>query len=359
MKTGSTSIQLWLHRRADELAKQGYHFPMSLGGRNMSRLTFMAQAQAFNGELSATDRARLDALRAEFAGLPPAIHTAIFSGEMMGQVLNEVGEARALKTMLDEFFDQYLVVLYLRRQDELSLSRYSTSLRRGERRARPFTSPFDYELRLNLWSEVFGRKAICPRLFDRGVMAGGDVVQDFAQTAGLPYDKDEEAPLDRNPSLLPEAQLFLAKFAGAVHDSGFDAPFIDIAGYDEINRLLDKEFNGSGVKPLRAEAVAFYDQIRASNERVRAAWFPDRETLFSEDFSAYPQTVDRPPTAKRVLDVAMTVLTSLVTTPKFASIANPPARQREDRAPRAQIRREKRRRKGGWRKPGAVDKPVL
>lgn len=360
MKTGSTSIQLWLHRSADMLATHGCHFPVSLGSRNMSRLTYMAQALAFNGALSSGDDARLDALRAELAGLPSAIHTVIFSGEMLGQVLNEAAEVRALKTMLDEFFDDYLVVLYLRRQDELSLSRYNTSLRRGERRARPFATPFDYELRLNLWLEAFGREAIRPRLFERGLMAGGDVVRDFAHTVGLPYQQDDGRPLDRNPSLRPEAQLFLARFAEAVRDSGFEAPFVDIAAYDEINRILNREFHGPGAKPLRVEAVAFYDQVRASNERVRAEWFPDRETLFAEDFSAYPELADRPPPAKRLLDVAMAVLTSLVTTPRSANIAGAPAREREDRAPRAQIRREKRDRRGdGGRKRRAASKPTL
>ena len=179
MKTGSTSIQLWLHQRANELAEQGYHCPTSLGSRNMSRLTYMAQAQAFNGALSATDGARLDALRGELAGLPPGIHTVIFSGEMIGQILNEAAEVQALKTMLDEFFDDYLVVVYLRRQDEMSLSRYNTSLRRGEKRARPFSRPFDYELRLNLWSEVFGGGALRVRMFDREAMPGQNVVNDF------------------------------------------------------------------------------------------------------------------------------------------------------------------------------------
>lgn len=353
MKTGSSSIQLWLHRRADDLAARGYHFPTSLGSRNMSRLTYMAQARAFNGELVAVDTARLDALRAEMAGLSPAVHTVIFSGEMMGQILNEPREVRALKEMLDEFFDSYLIVLYLRRQDELSLSRYSTSLRRGEKRARPFAQPFDYELVLNLWSDVFGREAIRPRIFDRDLMPSGDVVHDFAQAAGLPYDPTGEAALERNTSLLPEAQQFLAMFADAVRASGFDGQFIDIAGYDDINRFLNSKFSGPGSKPPRADAIAFHDRVRASNERVRAAWFPTRETLFNEDFSAYPEVVGRRVVrTKLVLDVAVAVLTSLTTARKNPTLAKSQARERDkDRAPRVQIRREKRRRKSSGDQP--------
>lgn len=349
MKTGSTSIQFWLDRNAADLAAQGRHVPTSLG-RNMSSLAYIAQAQAFDRELSALDNSRVSALRTELAALPAAIHTVIFSGEMIGQILNEAREIQALRSMLDEFFNDYVIVTYLRRQDELSLSRYSTSLRRGEKRARPLSKPFDYEVALNLWSEAFGREALRVRLFDREVMPEGDVVRDFAEAAGLPYHGTGETPLNRNPSLLPEAQLFLAMLADAVRTSGFKGTFLDVAGYDQINRSLNRGFTGPGAKPTRSEAIAFCERVEASNERVRATWFPDRDALFSGGFSAYPEAPEQPPSAERVLDVALAVLTALVTARKPAITGEAPPREREDRTVRATIRREKRQGKSEGRR---------
>ena len=50
---------------------------------------------------------------------------------------------------------------------------------------------------------------------------------------------------------------------------------------------------GAGAKPARAEAEAFYDMFRASNDAVRQRHFPDRQQLFDEDFSGYPETSDQ------------------------------------------------------------------
>ena len=215
--------------------------------------------------------------------------------------------------MLDEFFDEYVILLYLRRQDELSLSRYSTALKHGYKRAQPLSSALDYEKILLPWGETFGRDSIRARIFERDAMPDGDVVRDFAEALGLPAVRMGDKPLSRNSSILPEAQVFLADLAERVRQSGFTGVFMDVAGHEAMIKRIGREFNGRGAKPARADALAFFEEVRESNERIRQEWFPDRETLFSEDFSGYSEEATPEPAPELVLKVAMSVLTALVT----------------------------------------------
>lgn len=310
MKTGSTSIQHWLHASSDQLEEAGFHVVASLG-RNMSRLSAMVMARVMGEAPIPSDGERLRKLGEEINGLPASARTLVFSAEMLGQHLHREVEVAAFKTILDAFCDGYTIVTYLRRQDELSVSRYSTALRRGERRARPLSRAIDYEAMLGAWSQVFGRNAMRVRIFDRSAMVDGDVVQDFAEIAGLPFTPIGDGPIEQNPSLVPEAQHFLLTLAERAREEGHDQPLGDTPAFERINSILNQTFTGKGMKPSRADALAFYETVRASNERVRQTWFPERETLFKEDFSSYPITAATPP-AQDVLGVAITVLARLV-----------------------------------------------
>lgn len=339
MKTGSTSIQLWLDKGAAELREAGFHFPASLGGRNMSNLAYMAQAVAQGRPIPAPEAARLEALKRELAALDPKVERIVFSGEMLGQSLTDPAEVEALKAILDPMFGSYTVIVYLRRQDEMSLSRYSTALRRGQTRVKPLSNPVNYELLLDNWSRVFGRASVRPRMFDRAAMVGGDVVRDFADAAGIPYF-EAEVPTDANPSLSLEAQAFLIELADRAREAGHEGPFVDVTGYQAISRVLNSEFAGKGMRPARDEAIAFYAQVRESNERVRRAWFPDRPKLFPEDFSKYPEVADAPPPPEQLLDVAMTVLTEIAVSPPQDRM-----KPKLDREVKQDMRREKRQRR--------------
>lgn len=311
MKTGSSSIQHWLNRRSAEFAEQGIIVPSAFGP-NMSRLAALAEAAAIGVEATPGDLSRLEAFEVELAALRPQDQLLVISAEMLGHQLTSREQLAFLIDLLSPFVDSFSVIVYLRRQDELSLSRYSTALRRGERRARPLSNVVNYHQVLELWASMFGRESIRPRIYDRGELIGGDVIQDFAATANLPFSGAEEKGADQNPSLLPEAQAFLADLAARVRAAGFDRSFEAIAGHNQINRLLSKRFRGKGMLPSRAEAQAFLDGAAESNEKVRSAWFPERETLFAADFSSYPLKPSAPPPPETVLNVAMEALVKLV-----------------------------------------------
>ena len=127
------------------------------------------------------------------------------------------------------------------------------------------------------------------RLFDRQALVGGSVVDDFLATWRI-GPADAFAPVsDQNESIRPAAQEFLRALNPLLEPVG-SLPIEEVRG--PLSARLALLFPGRGVRPARDEVEAFYGQFRASNERVRQRFFPDRASLFDEDFSSYPEVED-------------------------------------------------------------------
>jgi tetratricopeptide (TPR) repeat protein len=208
-------------------------------------------------------------------------------------------------------FGRVRVVVYLRRQDEAAVSRYSTALRAGAEAA-PEVLPrpgeearqFDLAAMMDRYAAVFGTGAMLPRVFERESQLGGDVVRDFLHLCGLEgLAPAEAAPRGRNLALRAEVQDVLRRFNARVEHLGMaDRPRVDLS-------LRREGFQGRGRLPSRAEAVAFLDRFREGNERIRATWFPERPSLFSEDFDRYPEHEDRTALAdSRLLETAIDMM---------------------------------------------------
>ncbi len=307
-KTGTSSIQAWLAGRREALAARGIHLPVSVGRQNHARLADIALDHAAPEEAAA--------FAAEMRALPPSIHTIAFTSEYFGAQLGTAARVARLKALLDPHVGGYRICVYLRRQDEHRVSSFSTAMRAGMlRRSAPLSAPpLDYEALLDAWAGVFGRAALRPRVFARGALKDDDVVADFLEASGIGAVPGDAAPVERNASLLARAQVFLARLAAHAQATGAAAggEFRAIPGRAALIEALDAHFAGPGLLPSRAEAMAYYDACRASNERVRAAWFPERATLFPEDFSRYPEAPTPVPGSEDLLEVAMTTVLALM-----------------------------------------------
>ncbi len=313
-KTGSSSIQAWLDANRAALGRAGICVPATLGRTNHERLARIAEGTA--------PRKMIRRFEEELAALPASIHTLVFSSEAFGARLATASSIAAIKALLDRHASTFRIVVYLRRQDEHAVSRFSTTLRTGETgRTWPLGGrPKNYLALLSAWEGVFGRAALRPRLFLRSEFPGGDVVADFLKTAGIPVPADATPPVvERNASLRPEAQLFLARFAEYARRAGaVGENFRTLPNLPRLIAALDAQFTGPGLLPTRAEAEAFLARASASNERVRRTWFPERATLFPMDFSRYPETEPEPPGPDALAEVGFAVILALLA-------AGPPA----------------------------------
>lgn len=311
MKTGSSSIQAWLSRERRRLAARGVHVPLG----NMSFLATTAIGKP-EGPRARQSFQRQDRLLKEVADLPPDIHTVVLSGEALGQHLHTEARVAYLKTVLDTCFSEYLVVVYLRRQDQQSISYHAYSLRRGQPRIL-LRSPMDYAAMLDAWSGVFGADAVRPRVFERQSLVAGDAVADFAEVTGLGPMGEPLIQGNVNPSNRPAAQMLLqALFKAATHDGGLtSSQFVSSDGFRAFMRELDANYAGTGALPTRGEARAFYESCRDANERVRRSWFPERRSLFDEDFGRYPEEPQPQPGRDEILEISAKMLGKLLLSP--------------------------------------------
>lgn len=226
-KTGSTSIQQFLSHGRRWLATHGFHHSKAAGSPNHvrlfsyavdnPRLAFGASDRAEQGKL----RRKLEIELAKECDAHPDA-TFLFSNEHCHSRLFEAGEVARLKTLLDPLFDEVKVLVYLRRQDLLAVSLYSTLLKAGVSSdevlvtrpiaALPQHAPeqdlyYDYQALLARWAAVFGDDALIVRRFEPASLVGGDIVADFCDAVGLPAPSRE--PARANESLRPEFQDYL------------------------------------------------------------------------------------------------------------------------------------------------------
>ncbi|MBX9700095.1 MAG: hypothetical protein K2X74_11710, partial [Acetobacteraceae bacterium] len=327
-KTGSTSIQSYLSKTRPALLERGYLYPASVGKRNHIGLAALGARETYRGNAmrragAVDDKQALQQrlardLAAEVAAQPDSVHTAIFSSEQLGARVKDVDGVKRLHDLLAPHFDAFRIIAYLRRQDEVAVSRYSTSLRAGgetsttifpDRGDEPVDdedddggSARDIASMLERYAAVFGTAAVTPRLFDRSLLIDRDVVTDFLRAIGIDDLKPDEGAVS-NPSLRAAAQELVRRYNERVEARG-------LPSRPKIGGLLrDERYWGRGRIPARAEAEAYLARFAAGNERVRATWFPDRPSLFSTDFSRYPEQEDKSAIAdSAVLDVALDVL---------------------------------------------------
>lgn len=244
-------------------------------------------------------------LAAEVASLPPSVHTVIFSNEHCHSRLVRVEMIRKLADLLSVHFDEIKVIFYLRRQDDLASSFYSTQIRNGETRGQvlpvldkrlPY---YDYASMVDRWGEVFGRSSLRPRLFGHAHFSGGDLIRDFLEVCGASsISVDAETP--RNPSLLPAAQEFLRQYNETAAGQARPRP-------RWIYEFMKRTFAGPGRRASRADAEAFVSLYADGNEQIRAEFFPERGELFSGDFSSNPSSEPLIP-GDEVLKVALAVI---------------------------------------------------
>lgn len=318
-KTGTTALQDTFVAHRDELAGRGFFYSAAAGGRSHVRLAAYA-----------ADDDRRDALRRKLA-IDTAEDLARFRDKLAGSLAEEVdanpgkvflysnehchsrlvsqASVDRLAALLKPLFDEIVVVVYLRRQDELAVSRYSTMLKAGGT-GTSILSPasahypfYDYWGLCRRWMRAFGDEQLVVRRFEAGRLAGGSIVTDFCETLGLPALAE---PAERaNESLKPEYQAFLRAMNARLPRRIGGALNPDRGDLDQIVYDLGR---GRGARPARAAAEAFYAAYAEGNEQVRARFFPDDATLFEEDFSHYPETEEaRDFDAEQAIDVTAAI----------------------------------------------------
>lgn len=314
-KTGTTTIQHFLRDNRAALREQGIHVPLCLGPSSHVYLAAMVEMgdwvttnkiANYTGMDPAAQARKKQELDRELRELPDAIHTVAFSNEHLHRRLVSEREVEHLRQTLAPHFDRFKIVVYFRRQDRLAASLYSTHIKYGNTWRLPiFPGPamqnnhyYNYRVILEKYHSVFGRENVVARIFEQPRLVNRDLLADYAAIAKIDLGRTE-IPRIKNRSLSAPALVVLSALNDAAPQKG------DALIRDNFVHMLENNFYTSKQIAPRREAIAFYEMFRDSNRWVRDQHFPDLpESLFDEDFSAYPDIESREqPTAEQLLEV--------------------------------------------------------
>lgn len=304
-KTATTSIQRYLFANRNAFAEKGVLYPDKLGAENQLCLPAWAIGKPDADEVTATaygvmrrsgydqmDRYILETLERQISATDPDV--IVFSNEHLHSRVRSLGQVRRLKQILSQLSDDIQIILYIRRQDRLAVSYFSTPYKFGEKttvgQAIPAASKgvphyYDYGKLVTLWSEVFGAENLVVKIFEEEVRSEGGVVASFLNAAGLPRQADTMAKV-HNESLSMEAIMFLASFneqIAALPDQKAELRKIRMS----LVRFLERNYPARRKLASKEAAMDFYSRCHASNEIVLKTFFPDRTKLFDENFNEY------------------------------------------------------------------------
>ena len=305
-KTGSTAIQEHLKHNRDGLLEAGVLYPASAGRVYASQIEFVGaihnqpwvqdigQALGIEDEQGqAAFRQRLSTeLEKEFEKHPEA-HTLLISSEHFQSRLHGPVMIGKLKAFLDPWVETFEIIVYFRRQDQVSLALEATRLKstiqlkaiQPLNTFRTMPRYFAYDTIHENWETVFGKAAMKARLYQPKAWPDEDIVQDFCAACGLP------SPTARahrpNRSLNRKGFHFL-------HALNRVYPAENGYGQDPrraaLVKLIAQQYAGHYYPIGRAEAETKYAMFAETNERLRQMAFPDYPApLFDEDFSYYPE----------------------------------------------------------------------
>ena len=265
-KTGTTSIQVFLASNREKLNDGGYFYPQSLGYEshfkvfpcclNDQKYDQLSEMILHNIQMDGADFRSY--LIEEFEKEIYNVHSSnlIVSSEHFQSRLTELSEIQRLRDFFVPYCKNIRILVYLRRQDELYCSQYSTALRSGEISLQIFPineslDYYDYKELLEKYASVFGKENITVRIFDKKQLFENDIVKDFLNEIECKETRFFTYPVKLNESLSSVAQKFLMLL------NRVSPTFIDCAPNPvnaEVIILLERLFPGNPILPSKREA---------------------------------------------------------------------------------------------------------
>ena len=226
-KTGTTSLQEFLHMNRKRLGSKGVYFPYKFGLKNHTNLVmfslndfkydhFFLKKGVYNSfQRRLFDDAFLRAFDNEMNDINSSINKVVISSEHFHSRITDVEELVKLKRLLEQYFYKITIVCYLREQSSLAESWYSTVLKSGSIKkngkspkfqsfidewCKPENHYFNYYKMLSKWESVFGFNSIKVRVFTKGKLIEDCIISDFNHYF-LDEGKGLKKPSVKNESL--------------------------------------------------------------------------------------------------------------------------------------------------------------
>jgi len=226
-KTGTTTLQVAMAINRPLLHQCGYAIPMGPAGSPSYHIGLALCAANPDAVPELRQVARLTSSAAYCAFLenyPMQIareltnsgcHTAILSNEHCSSRFSTVTEIAKLYKIFSRLARECRIIIYLRRQDELAASHYSTSVRAGATDEFKFPSEvkwLNYLHLLEMWAQVFGEENLAVRIFEPQQLKDGDLLSDLFSIVGFARQDELLRPEHQNRSFDVYTVEFLRRF---------------------------------------------------------------------------------------------------------------------------------------------------
>lgn len=292
-KTGTTAIQSYLAQNRGLLQQQQILYPSSVGNTNhfdictyalnadkitpirrRNNLLTKQQIKAFRKDVSKKLRKEINSARCD---------TLVLSNEQLSSNISSIEEALRVKSLLNEFSDNVKVIVYIRRQDQMAASAYSTEIKAGAthkfegKGININSTKYNFKNLLTLWSDAFSRENMIVNTFPNSDF-NGDVVQSFCSLAKI-NTQSFTNQVNKNESLGLfglEALRKINKFLPKYGDSN-----AELRG--NLQNIIVEAANSIDKRKLKIDpeiSTNILNHFTESNEWVRRHYFPDNETLF-------------------------------------------------------------------------------
>lgn len=275
-KTGSTSIQNYISKYRDSLLKDHrILFPRSLGSANHTKFAIYACNQSrgltrFLKEDQTLGSFR-ESLKEDFLKEIRSCSWSvlIISAEWLHPRIRSPEEFSRIKDFLDDIVDDIEILMYVRSQDEMAVSLYSTSVKAGNYDSFKFPSvasdnlPYYYDFFsiYKNWKAYFGVGNVKVKVFHQAHMCNGDVVKDFLNFLNIDLDSNTKVAVD-NKSLSEEGLILLRSFNFWIDNSSND---ISSDVKNNIKKQISENFRGKCELATEQERKEFYNFFSTSN----------------------------------------------------------------------------------------------
>ncbi|MEM0898848.1 MAG: hypothetical protein AAGI92_02730 [Pseudomonadota bacterium] len=302
-KTGTSAIQQFLNRNRDAFVKEGVLYPNLGGGGSQWELMAIAHPDPWNdnglaGQLGIVNAEKAahfeDKLREEldlqFRSAEDC-DTLIVSSEHFHSRLQEQASIARLKMFLDQWVEEYQIVVFFRRQDRVAISFNSTVVKSGAvnlairlpTKLGAIPRYYRYDLIFSEWVSVFGKSAVEAHIYKEG---DRDLVMHFCNVAAIRF-AGKLPPVYVNLSLDGEGLRILCRVNRFLE--GVQLAEARAARQRAV-QILTKRYPGKFYFLTRQQAQQFFSLFSEVNNDLQRAAFPYlKHPLFDDEFSEYPE----------------------------------------------------------------------
>jgi hypothetical protein len=285
-KTGTSSIQYFMHQNRSRLAELGHLYPRSPGRRRHTRFGLYLQPEDALADLPSWGRRHFTSPKAFRRTFRSRLFREINRSGLSRVLISDealYGSPDETLQRLREFTDanarSVRLVTYLRRQDDHLVSRYQQVVKVGETRRLDdrtheveLTKTYDYYARLQTWQQLLQPTEMVVRRFERESFTDGSLYQDFLGATGIDARADELEQVEVvNESLDAESVEFLRIF-NLLHRQRDEVPALRTVG--GAVRRLERASEGPTLTLPDTDLDAFMEQWREPNAAVARDFVP-------------------------------------------------------------------------------------